>query len=654
MGRMGNSVLDVKEALRQLEEVAPDAPFLALGQTIFWDEPMKAGIALASKRQGYSRRFVAGVHDTDYFAKLPSGRRQPGKFKAFTHNDTTTKGLWSAAGEFSTLFGSETVVSRETLIHAGLKIEKLRKARPDLLDEATEAWGWRGIVSLDEAPPVSAEMPLKPVFQELRNTFDWALDHTLSSLTGESKAQAEELADELRSKLCDALEAEPKPTLSSFYKHLLPEFYDFAAGAHVDLDVASTTELLRFNPSTAHLPRFQLLDAFLNPKTKNVAATAYDEAIHGSGLYDLKRFGTGAIPFDLVVPGKGRGTIRLGNRGMVVMTRQPLFASLKKPIESVAELAEVIERKFGPECTLVGKAVSLIGMLAREFVFVFHEGASSYVKYSRKLHQALAAEGLDLKMNPILRVRYQAWDGLQVACSWIQLPEPFQGPFGTEELCAPSFAGRWKAVAEEQTKLLGKLGDLKRPIDLIRFLESEVGGSWSCLAREYEGLHTDLERLKQDVDALTGERHAFYAQIKALKAKRVELERAKGEHFRAKIFEKSPDLAELDRRIGFEKEIEDVIHEIESSRRQMKDRGRRQRDLAQAPEVIKVHDRRRSIELEAELKRLRLIRHAVISSRGLQNANLRPSAWWFPLLCPDGLWFRETVDSAECYLEPLS
>src|SRR5690348_12275153 len=100
---MDKSNLSVGEALAELEQIAPGAPFLALGQTVFWDEPMKSGIALSSRRLGYHRPFVAGVHDTDYFAKLPSGRRQPGKFQAFPHNDTTTKGIWSAAGEFSTL-----------------------------------------------------------------------------------------------------------------------------------------------------------------------------------------------------------------------------------------------------------------------------------------------------------------------------------------------------------------------------------------------------------------------------------------------------------------------------------------------------------------------------------------------------------------------
>src|SRR4029450_8177138 len=96
------------------------------------------------------------------------------------------------------------------------------KERPDILDEATEAWGWRGIVSLDESPPVTAELPLRPVFPELRATFDWALEGALSSLTGESRREAEELVEGLRTKLCDALETEPNGTLSTFYQRLLP------------------------------------------------------------------------------------------------------------------------------------------------------------------------------------------------------------------------------------------------------------------------------------------------------------------------------------------------------------------------------------------------------------------------------------------------
>jgi hypothetical protein len=70
--------------------------------------------------------------------------------------------------------------------------------------------------------------------------------------------------------------------------------------------------------------------------------------------------------------------------------------------------------------------------------------------------------------------------------------------------------------------------------------------------------------------------------------------------------------------------------------------------------VLKAHERRRMIEHEAELKRVRIIRGAVLATKGMTRAGQRPSAWWFPLLCPDGGWFRETVASAQCYLEPLS
>ncbi|MBI3721802.1 MAG: hypothetical protein HY248_04540, partial [Fimbriimonas ginsengisoli] len=79
-------------ALGELARLAPDAPLLSCGQTVFWDEPMKVGVALAAARLKKPRRFVAAVHDTDYFAKHPGGKPRPGRFRALPHNDTTTRG----------------------------------------------------------------------------------------------------------------------------------------------------------------------------------------------------------------------------------------------------------------------------------------------------------------------------------------------------------------------------------------------------------------------------------------------------------------------------------------------------------------------------------------------------------------------------------
>lgn len=636
----------LEETLAELDRVAPNAPLLALGQTVFWDEPMKAGVAAKAKRP-----LVAGIHDTDYFAKLPGGRRSNRPFESVPHNDTYTRGLWSAAAEFSALFGSETVVTRDQLLHYGVRLKKLTSVRPGILDEATEAWGWRGVVATSDDAPITAEIPLEDVFPELMSTLQWAIDRTLDSLAEPERLIAHERAQHLLQAISAA--RADGGSLADFYRRLLPDIYRFVSSQPVEIESTQTTELLRFNRETAHLPRFEIVAPFLDPLTAGTAREAYNNAIRGSEIYSLDRFMSGAIPFDLVIPGVGRGTLRIAPRAIIVMTPHPLFISLKRPVTSLAELAEAIERRFGPKCVLIGKAVTLIGMLAREFVFVFHEGASGYVKYSRKLHEALEAQGISCPANPILRLRYHVWDSLRECHSWLKLPEPLQRPFGTEELCAPSFAARWREVAAEQSAFLEQIGSLRRPIDLIRFLSERVGASWICLAQEYTALHAKLQDLERRVDTMKRERHGLYDELRQRRQIRVSAERAKGEHWRASIFEHSADDADWQERERLTLRVEKAIHEIAETEQHIRHLLHEQRELSRDSEIIRAHDRRRAIEREAELKRLRLIRDAVITSKGLANASLRPGAWWFPLLCPDGGWFRETVDTAECYLEPL-
>lgn len=636
-----------------MERIAPGVPLLALGQTVFWDEPMKVGIAQIAKRLGYNRPFVAGVHDTDYFAKFPTSKHQPGRFKALPHNDTTTKGLWSAAGEFSALFGSETVITKETLLQAGLRVALLERVRPGFLDRATEAWGWKGVASLDERAPITAEVAFRQVWPELKSTFDWAVNTSLDSLFGHYREDGELKVDELNTFLCDAREGGECRRLSDCYECVLPKLAALSSGEKSEIQTTRTTELLRFNSSTCHLPRFELVSLFLSCKTRAVAKDAYNSAVEGSGIFGLGRFGTGAIPFDLVVPGVGRGTIRLGTRGAVIETPKPLFLSFKKPLETLEELAAAIEAKFGPNCALVGKAVSLIGMLAREFVFCFHEGASSYVTRSRAMHEELERHGCKLDVNPILRVRYSAWDAIKASTTWLELPDPLRQPFGTHHIWAPSFAKRWRSVGEAQEALLAKLGELRRPVDLIRFLDEKIGGAWNKLAEEYDELHGKLADLEKCLEVMRKDRAVLYAEIRSLRAARVQAEKRKGEHFRAAIFEKQPCEQDLAERERLTQEVDRLIHEKARVSRQLRDMFRQESDLVGSEEIKRVHMRRQGLELEAELARLKLIREAVIASKGLLRAGHRPSAWWFPLVSPDGQWFKETVGTARCYLEPL-
>ncbi|HWA84331.1 MAG TPA: hypothetical protein VG820_12885, partial [Fimbriimonadaceae bacterium] len=125
-------------------------------------------------------------------------------------------------------------------------------------------------------------------------------------------------------------------------------------------------------------------------------------------------------------------------------------------------------------------------------------------------------------------------------------------------------------------------------------------------------------------------------------------------HWRNRVFEKTPSPGDLAERARIQADLAAAVreaHDVEASIRNLK---HQQQELSRNAEVLQAHERRRRIEVEAELARLRLIREAVISSRGMRRAGYRPSAWWFRLVCPDGLWFRETVDSAMCYLEPLT
>lgn len=637
----------LEEAVRQVGQLSPESKLLALGQTVFWDEPMKAGLALEAAKAGVG--FIAGVHDTDYFAKVSGTKDSRAKFKTLPHNDGTTKNLWSAAAEFSTLFGSETVITKEELLKAGLRFDRLSRSRAGFLDEATEAWGWRGIVSTDENAPITLEVPGDTLARELCNTLRWAIDESITSMGGDYRVKAQAFGDEMNRVFCDVAET-PSRNLASIYRDLLKPIYSMVAGQELDFETSQTSELLRFNKSTFRLPRFELLAKYVNNSTRAAACTAYNEAVKDyPGLYELSRFGSGAIPFDLVVPGHGRGTIRLGNRGAVIATKKPLFLTYKKPLESLEELANLIEAKFGPNCAIIGKAVTLIGMLGKEFTFAFHDGASSYVKASRALHQKL-----DFKVNSILRIKYQTWDALAEIETWFNLPKPFQTAFGGEAVCAPSFASRWRAVVAEQQDRLDQLGKIKKPGDLLAYLDQKVGGAWSSQAKEYIQIHACLADLSKPIVTAKQQRRELYAALHATGQKWQAIQQEMGDHFRATIFEKTPSEGDLAKRSEYTAQLDALRVERQQLDARFAELGNIEREAARSDAFVKVHKRRREIELESELKRLSLIREAVISSKGLENANRRPSAWWIPLVSPDGKWFQQIMSTATCCWEPMN
>jgi hypothetical protein len=76
------------DAINELRTRFPAAPFLTLGQTVLWDEPLKAAFCRLLEALAPEALIVAGVHDTDYFAKLSHlDTADTEKFVMLPHND---------------------------------------------------------------------------------------------------------------------------------------------------------------------------------------------------------------------------------------------------------------------------------------------------------------------------------------------------------------------------------------------------------------------------------------------------------------------------------------------------------------------------------------------------------------------------------------
>lgn len=646
-----------RDVLAQLRAQFPDSPFLALGQTVFWDEPVKAVLRRLLDDYGLGGQMVLGVHDTDYFAKTRVRLDRPGRFVLLPHNDGTTKNLWSAAGEISTLFGSETFPSRHDFVRAGVAFEKVAAASPlgrqAFVDLMTEAWGWRGLVYTGSRDLIVHCLPLKEVGPGILEMLLWGFEYALPQIVpGCCQNEAREVAETIRGWCQEFYDSHSDKYLTNLYQYLLPKLYALLLGQEPnDITVNCTAHLLCLTPETASLPRFRFVDLFLNPATRDTAAAAYNQAVAGSEIYTLDRFGAGALPFDIVTAQHGRGTLRVTPRVVFVETRQPVAIGLKKPVESIQELAEVLSRKLGNHVTLVGKAVSLISMLAQEFIFVFNEEGSMYVRRTRQMNDLLAQQGIRLDLRPILRMRYHTWDALVVGRSTLRLPEHLAASFGQQTITTPEFASAWRQVIDEQQELCERMAALRKPLDLIAFLEArDPVALWAERREAYLAakqtlidLHLQALGVQEKVDAL-------YKQIANLKACGLAAQHGKGEHFRTTVAW-TPEATKI--RADFDRVLSEVEREKQALRLEIQECRAQRRAIERSEEAISARAMLREIEDAAELARLHLVRNALLTINGLPHTNHRPSAWWLPMVDASGAWFRRIVETTEIYTEPL-
>ncbi len=646
-----------REILAELRGQYPESPFLALGQTVFWDEPMKAVLRSLLDKFELGGQMMLGVHDTDYFAKTHIRKEGIGRFALLAHNDGTTKDLWSAAGEISTLFGSETFPSRAGFVQHGVAFEKIAnndsRGRIAFLNEMTEAWGWRGLVYTGSRDLIVNSLSLTEVGDGVLEMLAWGFENAVQQIAPACcRTEASRIGDTILSWCRDYYTKHPKNNLSDLYQHVYPRMYELLLIQKPEqIHVTSTTSLLQFTPQTASLPRFKFVNAFLDPSSREFAVSAYNKVVEGSTIYALDKFGAGAIPFDIIHPEKGRGTLRVLPKVVIIETKQPITIGLKKPVESIQELAEVLNSKLGDSITLVGKAITLVSMLAQEFIFVFNEEGSLYVSRTRKMNDLLATKGVSLDMRPILRMRYQTWDSLRVGRSSLNLPPHLSAAFARKTMTTPEFAAQWKEAILTQKNTLSTLSNLHKPRELLEYLsENMIEEGWITAQKSLDNAVLKLMELRTQSIQIQSSVRSLYSSLKILKERSATLYKERGDHFRSVSEWTEKELAV---RKSYEHELSGLEQNKHGIKQEIFSLKNQRLTLERGNQAIEARSTIKNIEIAAELARLELIRNLLLTCDGLEHTNHRPSAWWIPMLDPSGQWFEEIVQTTELYTEKL-
>ncbi|MHB0913580.1 MAG: hypothetical protein ACYC2Y_09065 [Armatimonadota bacterium] len=646
----------------------PGVKLLALGQTPFWDEPMKAILRRRLDEECPEAVMAVGIHDADYFSKVPVGF--PEGWAILPHNDGSTKDLWVAAGEISRLFGSETIPSRDLLARYGVQLDRLARDYPSgreaLVDTATQAWGWRGLVHVDSESETASEIQSGDALPHLMQLLSWGFDRTIDTLAEPVARRARRQADELLREVREYAESHPDAALTDTFREFLLRFYErLLGGGAQNLELTSISQVFRFNKSTARLPRFALVGKYLDPRTRAACQEAYDLAVAESDTYTLDRFCPGAIPFDLVVPGKGRGTVCVSDSEVLIDLGEPV--TIPAVPSTVEELAVLVEDRFGPEVSLIGKALTLVLMMAGEFVFVLNEQASAYVPACRRMAELLAEREVKLDYYPILRIDYHTWDSLSGSDAAFLLPGHLASAFRQGEITAREFSDSWQAAVREQESLLARISGLTGTEALLDFLAEEHGEPWRTRQEEYRKAYERVRAISETAQPAKAEAIRLRDASHEMKQEVQRMETEKGEHFRSKVKplrdrlemeglspEERAELASEERaRAELEAAIEAKRIEAQQAHNRSVELKRQVRSTERGTEAESAREMLKLVEYETELARLWMVRDALLVSRGLPYLDHRPSAWWFMLADPELHWFNRVYETAEFRFEEI-
>lgn len=596
--------------IKRIKERYSGVPFLALGQTVFWDEPTKAVLKYWLDKIYPEAIFMLGVHNTDYFAKSPFLYNDE-PYILVAHNDNSTKELWASTVEMSKPFGSEIHPHIHFFNNCDVSLKMIApKDRVDeFLDDITSSWGWMAIAKTGTRSIVACDIKLKDIMDKIIELVRWGTCGA-RELLGEENIRI--FYEEIKDFILDYGKGYPEATVTDLYKELYLWFWEKLLGYKPNNTVLSSSqEIFRFNTQTYNLPRFSILEGFISPDKSTIYKDCYNKAVAGSGIYTLDKFSYGAIPFDLVIPGKERGTICIQPKMLIIEGEEPIKISLEKPITTVRELAEVVEKNFGKSVALVGKAVPLLSMIRKEFILVFNERGSSYYHDTFKMEKLLRENGIELKLYPILRLIEHTWDSLDSIEADLTLPEYMKWAFYKDKITTKEISNTWGDVVKRQNLFIQEISSIRKPRLIMKLLKELKGNEWEEKLSLYNSLKEEIIMRRKEIEKR-------WKEIRELKAKLNEIK-------------------DYTTRKELSCKIKRLTEETWS--------------MEKSKEIRLIREKIRNIELEIERARAEALRDSYLVKENLPYTNSRPSAWWFIAMDRKRNWFKKVAETLELYTE---
>ncbi len=604
-------------------------PMLALGQTVFWDELLKSMIVEAARQHAPDLKLIAGAHDTDYFSKLPEPTVSNGGFSLQPRDDLRTSQMWAAVAETSALLGTEYPVTRAELRAAGIPLRRLARKHPDgpeeFYREATMAWGWRGVANHSVGRTVACDIGARVIAPTVKALMEWAIGRSKDVLVGDSLQEA---ADRLLAAIKDRIDrcgsGDEEATLTDLYVCLLRGFYAMLLGELPEqVEVTASTEMFLFGPQTWDRPMFDVVDIFLDPETRPTASEAYDSVMGHTGIYRLEQFGEGAIPFDMVICGRGRGTIRvMGNHAVFDMPEGPVETNWQTPITDRRTLMQAAMHAFGcDDMRLVGKAVVLPTMLSREFTMVLLENASVYLPQTHRFMRLIRRAGIDLELNPLVRLHFETYDAMAAADATLHLPEHLAPFFGRRRITTGEFAREWRSAVARARATCEALREARSPEEILETL-ADAGEDVEDLTETYDEIARRRRASGSEIGELCERSQALWVEIKQI------LRAANAAH---------------------EAPPEERLQQLREEREAIIERAL---GLANSPDHLRLQERYHDTVLRIQQRKLEVMA-AAHRTIGLEMSNYRPPWWWFLAVDPSGRWLRRLAETATMRFEPF-